>query len=95
MNYKLAQICIILSALSVMTITGIYAYKTFYYDPKNEWKLISDVKNHVYIVKNRGEDICHYSGLPSVKTYSHFNEGFIDGDWEIDRYWDDAEGDER
>ena len=40
------------------------------------------------------DDVCHYSGLPSVKTYSHFNEGFIDGDWEIDRYWDDAEGKE-
>ena len=61
MNYKLAHICIILSALSTMIIAGIYTYKTFYYDPKNEWKLISDVKNNVYIVKNRGEDICHYS----------------------------------
>jgi len=40
------------------------------------------------------DDVCQYSGLPSVKTYSHFNEGFIDGDWEIDRYWDDAEGKE-
>ena len=38
------------------------------------------------------DDVCHYSGLPSVKTYSHFNEGFIDGDWEIDRYWDEPEG---
>ena len=61
MNYRIIYICLILSALSVMTTAGIYAYKTFYYDPKNEWKLISDVKNHVYIVKNRGEDICHYS----------------------------------
>ena len=61
MNYRIAQICIVLSALSTFMIAGIYAYKTFYYDPKNEWKLISDVKNHVYIVKNRGEDICHYS----------------------------------
>ena len=24
----------------------------------------------------------------------HFNEGFLDGEWEIDRYWDDAEGEE-
>ena len=22
----------------------------------------------------------------------HFNEGFLDGEWEIDRDWDDAEG---
>ena len=40
------------------------------------------------------DDVCHYSGLPSVKTYSHFNEGFIDGDWQIDRYWDEPEGKE-
>ena len=59
MNYKLAHICIILSALSAITIAGIYAYKTFYYDPINEWKLISDAKNH-NIVKNRGEDILFF-----------------------------------
>ena len=40
------------------------------------------------------DDVCHYSGLPSVKTYNHFNEGFMDGDWQIDRYWDEAEGKE-
>tara|TARA_B100000700_G_scaffold264529_1_gene302328 strand:- start:273 stop:524 length:252 start_codon:yes stop_codon:yes gene_type:complete len=68
MNYKLAHICIILSALSAMTIAGIYAYKTFYYDPINEWKLISDAKNHVYIVKNRGEDICHYSSKDIINN---------------------------
>ena len=38
------------------------------------------------------DDVCHYSGLPSVKTYKHFNEGFVDGDWKIDTYWDEAEG---
>ena len=40
------------------------------------------------------DDVCHYSGLPSVKTYNHFNEGFIEGDWKIDTYWDEAEGKE-
>ena len=45
MNYRIAQICIILSALSTFMIAGIYAYKTFYYDPKNEWKLINE-ENH-------------------------------------------------
>ena len=47
---------------------GIYAYKSFYYDPMNEWKLISDSKNHVYIVKNRGEDICHYSSKEIINN---------------------------
>ena len=68
MNYRIAHTCIILSALSIFIIAGIYAYKTFYYDPKNEWKLISDVKNHVYIVKNRGEDICHYSSKEIINN---------------------------
>ena len=72
MNYRIAQICIILSALSAFMIAGIYAYKTFYYDPKNEWQLISDVKNHVYIVKNRGEDICF--------LYTN-TSNMIDGKW--------------
>ena len=74
MNYKIIYICLILSALSAMTTAGIYAYKTFYYDPKNEWKLISDVKNHVYIVKNRGEDICHYSS-DAITNYGTVNTG--------------------
>tara|TARA_B100000029_G_scaffold476165_1_gene520064 strand:- start:36 stop:269 length:234 start_codon:yes stop_codon:yes gene_type:complete len=68
-----------LSALSAMTTAGIYAFKTFYYDPKNEWKLISDAKNHVYIVKNRGEDICHYSS-DAITNNGTVNTG-ITGKW--------------
>ena len=70
-----------------------------YVQPKDIQRYINDYMN--YGVDYTGddnvaaEDVCHYSGLPSVKTYSHFNEGFIDGDWEIDRYWDDAEGVEK
>jgi hypothetical protein len=79
MNYKIIYTFLILSALSAMTTAGIYAYKTFYYDPKNEWKLISDVKNHVYIVKNRGEDICHYSS-DAITNYGTVNTG-ITGKW--------------
>ena len=45
------------------------------------------------------ENICHYSGLPSVSSYSkdktkHYLEGFFEGDWKIDTYWDEAEGKE-
>ncbi len=79
MNYKIIYICLILSALSAMTTAGIYGYKSFYYDPKNEWKLISDVKNHVYIVKNRGEDICHYSSV-EITNNGTGNTG-ITGKW--------------
>ena len=70
---------LIFSALSSMTTAGIYGYKSFYYDPKNEWKLISDVKNHVYIVKNRGEDICHYSSV-EITNNGTGNTG-ITGKW--------------
>ena len=79
MNYKIVNTCLILFALSFMVIAGIFAYKTFYYDPKNEWKLFSDVKNHVYIVKNRGEDICHYSS-DAITNYGTVNTG-ITGKW--------------
>ena len=45
------------------------------------------------------DDVCHYSGLPSVSSYSkdktkHYLEGFFEGDWKIDTYWDEAEGKE-
>ena len=45
------------------------------------------------------DDVCHYSGLPSVSSYSkdktkHYLEGFLGEDWQIDTYWDEAEGKE-
>ncbi len=60
MNYKILNFSIVLSALSAMTVAGIFFYKTFYYDPKNEWKLVADKKNHVYVIRNRGEEICYF-----------------------------------
>ena len=30
------------------------------YDPLNQWKLVADKKNHVYVVRNRGEEICYF-----------------------------------
>ncbi len=59
MNYYIFNICFILFALSLMLIAGTFAYKTFYYDPINEWKVVSDEENHVYVAKNKGEDICY------------------------------------
>ena len=59
MNYKIVNIAFLLFALSSITIAGTYVYKTFYYDPLNEWQLVSDEKNHVYVAKNRGEEICY------------------------------------
>ena len=72
MNYKIVNTCLILFALSAMTIAGIYAYKTFYYDPKNEWKIVSDENENVYVAKNRGEDICF--------LYTN-TSNMIDGKW--------------
>ena len=65
MNSRTINICLILSAISAISIVIIFAYKNFYYDPKNEWKLISDKKNHVYVVKNRGEEICYFDAKKS------------------------------
>ncbi len=59
MNYRIVNICFIIFALSSMIIAGTFLYKTFYYDPINEWKIVSDEKNHIYVSKNRGEDICY------------------------------------
>ena len=59
MNYYIFNICFILFALSLMLIAGTFAYKTFYYDPINEWKVVSDEENHVYVAKFKGEDICY------------------------------------
>ena len=59
MNYYIFNICFILFALSLMLIAGTFAFKTFYYDPINEWKVVSDEENHVYVAKNKGEDICY------------------------------------
>ena len=80
MNYKLANICIILSAISAITIAGIYAYKSFYYDPKNEWKLVADKKNHVYVVRNRGEEICYFDSRKSDMS-TGTNGRNITGKW--------------
>ena len=59
MNYKVINTCFILFAISLIIIAGAFTYKTFYFDPQNEWKIVSDEKNHVYVAKNRGEDICY------------------------------------
>tara|TARA_A100001011_G_scaffold271809_1_gene281072 strand:- start:32 stop:322 length:291 start_codon:yes stop_codon:yes gene_type:complete len=60
MNYKIINISLTLSALSAMIVAGTFLYKTFYYDPLNQWKLVADKKNHVYVVRNRGEEICYF-----------------------------------
>jgi len=68
MNNKVLNICLIITSISSLVIAGIFAYKTFYFDPKNEWKLISE-EDHVYILKNYGEDICYvYTNTASMIT---------------------------
>ena len=72
MDNRIVNTGMILIAISFMTIAGIFAYKTFYYDPKNEWKLVSDVNENVYVAKNKGEDICF--------LYTN-TSNMIDGKW--------------
>ena len=72
MDNKIVNICLILFAASFMTIACIFVYKTFYYDPKYEWKIVSDENENVYVAKNRGEDICF--------LYTN-TSNMIDGKW--------------
>ena len=79
MENRIVNTSLILIAVSFMTIAGIFAYKTFFYDPKNEWKLVSDANENVYVAKNRGEDICHYSS-DAITNNGTGNTG-ITGKW--------------
>ena len=80
MNYRIINISLILSALSAMIVAGVFVYKTFYYDPKNEWKLVADKKNHVYVVRNRGEEICYFDSRKSDMS-TGANGRNITGKW--------------
>ena len=63
-----------------MIVAGIFVYKTFYYDPQNEWKLVADKKNHVYVVRNRGEEICYFDSRKSDMS-TGTNGRNITGKW--------------
>ena len=80
MNYRIINISLILSALSSMIVAGVFVYKTFYYDPKNEWKLVADKKNHVYVVRSRGEEICYFDSRKSDMS-TGINGRNITGKW--------------
>ncbi len=80
MDDRIVNTSMILIAISFMTIAGIFAYKTFYYDPKNEWKLVADKKNHVYVVRNRGEEICYFDSRKSDMS-TGANGRNITGKW--------------
>ena len=59
MDYKILNICIILITISLISLAIMFAYKNLYYDPSNEWKLVSDENNNIFISKNKGEFICN------------------------------------
>ena len=80
MNFRIINISLILSALSAMIVAGVFVYKTFYYDPKNEWKLVADKKNHVYVVRKRGEEICYFDSRKSDMS-TGTNGRNITGKW--------------
>ena len=80
MNYKIINISLILFAISLIILAGIFAYNTFYFDPQNEWKLVADKKNHVYVVRNRGEEICYFDSRKSDMS-TGTNGRNITGKW--------------
>ena len=46
----------------------------------NEWKLVADKKNHVYVVRNRGEEICYFDSRKSDMS-TGTNGRNITGKW--------------
>ena len=58
-----------------------------YIQPKDIQRYISDYLNY-------GIDFTGDDNISAEDKLEHFNQGFIDGDWKIDPYWDDAEGEE-
>ena len=55
-----------------------------YIQPKDIQRYISDYSN--YGIDYTGDD-----NIAADDKLEHFNQGFIDGDWKIDPYWDDKD----
>ena len=67
-NNKIIVLLLSISSISLLIIAFTLVFKTFYYDRVSEWKLISE-EDHVYILKNGGEDICYvYTNTASMIT---------------------------
>lgn len=80
MNNNIINFSLIFSALSAIIVALTFFYKSFFYDPINDWKLVADKKNHVYVVRNRGEEICYFDSRKSDMS-TGTNGRNITGKW--------------
>ena len=53
-----------------------------------------DIQRYIWDYLNYGIDFTGDDNISADDKLEHFNQGFIDGNWRIDSYWDDAEGEE-
>ena len=53
-----------------------------------------DIQRYVNEYLNYGMDYMGDDNISADDKIEHYLEGFLEGDWQIDPYWDEAEGKE-
>jgi len=53
-----------------------------------------DIQRYVNDYLNFGIDYMGEDNVAADDKLEHYLEGFLEGDWQIDTYWDEAEGKE-
>ena len=51
-----------------------------------------DIQRYVNEYLNYGMDYMGEDNVAADDKVEHYLEGFLEGDWQIDTYWDEAEG---
>ena len=51
-----------------------------------------DIQGYVNDYLNYGMDYMGDDNISADDKMDHYLEGFFEGDWKIDTYWDEAEG---
>ena len=53
-----------------------------------------DIQRYINEYLNYGMDYMGDDNVSADDKIEHYLEGFLEGDWQIDSYWDEAEGKE-
>ena len=53
-----------------------------------------DIQRYVNEYRNDGMDYMGEDNVSADDKMEHYLEGFLEGNWQIDTYWDEAEGKE-
>ena len=65
--------------------------------PMNTYGLFvngKDIQRYVNDYNNYGMDYMGDDNISADDKVEHYLEGFLEGSWQIDPYWDEAEGEE-